>query len=173
MSRLPLVDTKTADPDLQAVFSYFVGRGRDVPELYRTLGNSPRLLKAWTDFAWPLRNEASTPRGLRELAIMRVAQLTGADYEWHAHLPMALEYGISSDTLDHLDGWGELDGLGEEEREILAFTDELTRDLAVSDATFAAVARRWSPAQVVELILTVAFYSCVSRVLRGLGITAH
>jgi alkylhydroperoxidase family enzyme len=172
MARLPLVATNTADPALRGVFSYFTDRGLDPPDLYRTLGNAPRLLKAWTDFAWPLRNEASMPRGLRELAIMRVAQLTGASFEWQAHAPMAVQHGISQEVLDQLDHWVDIDELGDAEREVLQFTDELTQDLEVDDDTFAALMSRWSSAEIVELTLTVAFYSCVSRVLRGLHIHA-
>ena len=55
---------------------------------------------------------------------------------------------------------------------MLAFTDELTSGLAVSDETFSALAQRWSSGELVELTLTVAFYSCVSRVLLALEIEA-
>ena len=47
-------------------------------------------------------------------------------------------------------------------------TDELTLDLEVGDATWAALADRYEPGELVELVLTAAFYSCVSRVLRTL-----
>jgi 4-carboxymuconolactone decarboxylase len=173
MARLPLVDPDATDPRLQAVFSLFANGDREVPELYRVLGNAPALLEAWTNFAWPLRHEASIPRGLRELAIVRVAQLTGASYEWRAHAPAALKFGVAQEILDGLDQWPTLDGLSDMQREILAFTDQLTVDLVVGDDTFAALADRWSPAELVELTLTVAFYSCVSRVLTALDITAE
>ncbi len=172
MARIPLVDSDAADTRLAPVFSLFTDAGREVPELYRVLGNAPQLLKAWTDLAWPLRHEASVPRGLRELAIVRVAQLTGATYEWRAHAPAALKFGVSQEVLDHLDDWPSLAGLGDPEREILAFTDQLTVDLRVRDDTFSALAAQWTSAEIVELTLTVAFYSCVSRVLNALDITA-
>ena len=47
-------------------------------------------------------------------------------------------------------------------------TDELTVDLEVGEATWAALAERYEPGELVELVLTAAFYSCVSRALRTL-----
>jgi alkylhydroperoxidase family enzyme len=170
MARVPLVESEALGPELEPVSEYFRARGRELPELYRVLANAPRLLLAWTDFAWPLRNEAALPRGLRELAIMRVAQLTGADAEWGSHAPMALHYGIDQDQLDELERWPASERFDASQREVLAFTDELTSGLAVDDETFSVLAQRWSPGELVELTLTVAFYSCVSRVLLALEI---
>jgi 4-carboxymuconolactone decarboxylase len=172
MPRLPLVDSDATEPDLAAVFDVFRTSGRDVPVLYRVLGNSPRLLRAWTDFAWPLRADATTPRGLRELAILRVAQLTGADFEWHAHAPVARHHGVTDEQLDALSDWSTTELFDPDQRLVLAATDQLTNTLGIDDSTFAALAERWTPCEVVELILTISFYSCVSRVLRGLAIHA-
>jgi AhpD family alkylhydroperoxidase len=170
--RLPLIDADSTGPDLDPVFDVFRSSGREVPELYRALGNSPRLLRAWTDFAWPLRLDATTPRGLRELAILRVSQLTGADFEWHAHAPMALQFGVTQEQLDALGSWSTSDLFDADQRLVLAAADQLTNDLSIDEATFAALTERWNPAELVELVLTMSFYSCVSRVLGALGIHA-
>ena len=172
MARLPLVDPDATDPDLDVVFDVFRSAGREVPVLYRALGNSPRLLRAWTDFAWPLRADATTPRGLRELAILRVSQLTGADFEWHAHAPIALQFGGTQEQIDALESWSTSDVFDADQRLVLAAADRLTTDLAIDEATFAALNERWTPAEMVELVLTIAFYSCVSRVLSALDIHA-
>jgi alkylhydroperoxidase family enzyme len=166
--RLPLVSAESGDPALASVFDRFRTAGREVPTLYRTLGNAPAMLNAWVGMAWPLRNEATTSRALRELIIMRVAQLTRADYEWVAHHWMALHCGIAPEQLIDLGRWRESDRFTAEEREVLAMTDELTDDIDVSDETWAALAARYQPAELVELVLTAAYYACVSRTLRAL-----
>jgi AhpD family alkylhydroperoxidase len=170
MPRVPLVPSDSDDPVLAPVFDVFRNAGREVPVLYRVLGNSPVLLKAWTDFAWPLRHEATTPRSLRELGILRVAQVTGADFEWRAHAEFALKVGVTQEQLDSMASWRSASCFSDDERAVLAFAEQLTNELHVDDATFAALADRWTPAEVVELTLTIAFYSCVSRVLNGLEI---
>lgn len=166
--RLPLVAADSDDPALATVFDAFRERGREVPGLYRTLANAPAMLNAWVGLAWPLRNESVTSRGLRELIIMRVAQLTDAGYEWLAHHPFAVQHGVSEEALANLRTW-RTNGLHSiEEQEVLAMTDEITNELDVSDETWSALTARYGPGELVELLLTAAYYSCVSRVLRTL-----
>ena len=166
--RLPLVSADSDDPALAPIFDRFREAGRDVPTLYRTLGNAPAMLNAWVGLAWPLRHDATTSRALRELIIMRVAQLTGASYEWVAHYPMAVQCGIATEQLADLRRWRESERFTDEQREVLALTDELTDDIHVCDETWAALAARYDAGELVELVLTAAYYSCVSRTLRAL-----
>ena len=166
--RLPLVPADDDDPVVAEVFDAVRAIGWPVPTLYRALGNSPAMLRAWTAFAWPLRNDATTPRALRELIIMRVAQLTDAPYEWLAHWDMAVEHGVAVEQLQALGQWRASDAFSEHERAALAAADDLTLDLGMADRTWLDLAARFQPAEIVELILTAAFYSCVSRVLGAL-----
>jgi alkylhydroperoxidase family enzyme len=166
--RLPPVPADSTDPDLAPVFDVFRDAGRDVPLLYRTLGNSPAMLRAWTGMAWPLRHDATSPRGLRELLIMRVAQLTVASFEWVSHWDMAVKYGITVEQLEQLNRWQDSDLFDADERVALALADELTSGLEVADGTWAALAERFPPGELVELVLTVSFYACVSRALHAL-----
>src|SRR5918997_5614802 len=62
--------------------------------LYRALAHAPRLLEAWIDFAWALREHCNTPRRLRELVILRTAQRTLSRYEWTQHRFMAAQAGV-------------------------------------------------------------------------------
>jgi 4-carboxymuconolactone decarboxylase len=168
MARVPLLDLDPSDPANEKLLSYF--QGRQMPAIYRALANAPGLLRAWTAFAWPLRSEPSVPRGLRELAIVRVAQLTGAEAEWVGHVAMALDHGMTQPQVDSLHEWANSDAFDDGERALLAFTDQLTIDGTVDDATFAPLAARWSNRELVEITLTVAFYACVSRVLNALAV---
>src|ERR687891_2462639 len=59
------------------------------PNLYKALANHPRLVAAWTEFSKTLRHDTRTPRALRELVILRGAQLMRSEYEWAQHLAMA------------------------------------------------------------------------------------
>jgi 4-carboxymuconolactone decarboxylase len=64
------------------------------PNLYRGLGNHPKLAAAWTEFSKALRYDTRTPRPLRELVILRGAQVVRSDYEWAQHLAMARKVGV-------------------------------------------------------------------------------
>jgi 4-carboxymuconolactone decarboxylase len=140
------------------------------PNLYRALGNAPALLDGWIDFFWRLRADCTTSRGLRELLILRVAQLTNAPYEWAAHYGMATAEGISDATLAELADWRSSEAFSPFERAALAMADELTDAGEVSDATWAELRPFVDDQAAVELVLTVAGYACVSRTLLALRV---
>ena len=103
MTRLPMVPLEPDDPELAAMFAEVRARGWQVPNLYRVLGHAPRMLRAWLDFAWPLRLDAQASRLLRELLILRGSQVSGTRYEWVHHVPMALAAGVTQAQIDALD----------------------------------------------------------------------
>ncbi|HEY6377836.1 MAG TPA: carboxymuconolactone decarboxylase family protein [Candidatus Dormibacteraeota bacterium] len=173
MARLSLVEENSQDPVVAEIFGTVKERLDSVPALYRMLAHAPALLQGWVQMAWPLRHESTTPRALRELVILRVAQLTDAGYEWHAHLPMALRSGVTEAQVEALRRWSRSDGFSSTERAALRLTDELTTTVDISEATFADLRDAFSERQIVELILTAAFYTCVSRVVRGFGLGAE
>ncbi len=88
--------------------------------LYHALAHAPQLLEAWIDFSWALREQCETPRPLRELVILRTAQLTHAPYEWHQHRRMAAEAGVQEHQVAELAMWRTSPAFEEAERAALA-----------------------------------------------------
>ena len=166
------VDAGVDHPVLNRVFDGFRERGRDVPRLYRILGNAPAMLDAWVGMAWPLRSEPETARGLRELLIMRTALATRSSFEWQAHWPAALRAGVTEDQLAALGDWGSSSEFSAAEQSALLCTDEIVLDGGASPGSVAGLREHFSAGECVELILTASFYVCVSRTLQSLGIEA-
>ena len=75
------------------------------PNLYKALANHPALIAAWTEFSKMLRYDTRTPRALRELVILRGAQIVQSEYEWAQHLPMARKAGVSEAQIQELSNW--------------------------------------------------------------------
>lgn len=165
MPAIPMVPLQPEDPALQSIFAEVRARGIEVPDLYRVMGNSPAMLRAWIDFAWPLRLNARTSRALRELLILRGAQIGGVDYEWAHHVPMALDAGVPQAKIDALADWPNASVFDAPERAVLRLADEVTRGPGASEACMAELARHFDRSDVVELTLTSSFYVCVSRFL--------
>jgi alkylhydroperoxidase family enzyme len=170
MPRVPFVDEDSEDPVLRRVFGHVEDSWGYVSHLYRTLGQSPVLLEKWIDWSWTLRADCVSDRSLRELVIARTAQRNRVDYEWRHHYPMALEFGVSEAQLEALDGWVDSDLFSPLERAALAVADELTAGTEVSEAVWAELSSHLDARQCLEVVLTAAFYACVSRVLGGLQI---
>src|SRR6476646_10859722 len=107
MSRVPLADF---EPGLKKRLADLWGTP---PNLYRCLANHPALVAAWTEFSKMLRHDTRTPRALRELVILRGAQLMRSEYEWAQHVGMARKAGVRDAQISQLANWrssGEFDG---------------------------------------------------------------
>ena len=144
-------------------------RGR-IPTLYRMLLNSAPLARGWEALFTAIRNRASLPARLRELAILRIAGLNGARYEFDAHVPHAQKAGVSDEAIAAL-GNGIVSGaLAPLDRLVLELTDAMTRDIEVPDALFERVREHFDAEQLVELVATIAAYNMVSRFLVALRI---
>jgi AhpD family alkylhydroperoxidase len=163
MSRLPYADF---EPALKPRLEQLWGKP---PNLYRTLANHPAMLAAWTEFANSIRHDSKTPRALRELMILRTAQLTRSEYEWAQHLKMARKMGVREAQIAALANWRASPEFDERERAALLLT-EAVQAIGVSDAVHAEVKKHFSDAEFLELSLTAAFYAMVSRLLDALRV---
>ncbi|MYB02942.1 MAG: carboxymuconolactone decarboxylase family protein [Acidimicrobiaceae bacterium] len=166
------VDADIDHPALNRVFDGFRDRGREVPLLYRMLGNAPAMLDAWVQMAWPLRSEPETDRGLRELLIMRTALLTRSSFEWQAHWPAAIRFGVTEAQLEALGEWESSPEFSAAERAALACAGEIILDGGASPGAVGRLREFFSAGECIELILTTSFYVCVARTLQSLGIEA-
>ncbi len=137
--------------------------------LYRALANAPRLLEAFIDFAWALREYCDTPRTLRELVILRTAQRTLSQYEWNQHRLMAAKAGVDEYQVAELPMWRTSPAFTEAERAALALTDALV-DGHVPDEVNTTIDEHFGVQARVELTLTAAFYCAVPRLLDGLRV---
>ena len=169
VSRVPLVQADTDDPIVAEVFAAFVREGRAPMDLYRAFAHAPRMLRAYSGLARGLRHDASTPRSLRELVILRTAQLVGSDYEWAHHRPMAERAGVSDEQLRSLGRWRASPAFGRDERAALRCAAEM-HDLALSDEAFAELRDALGTEGALEIVLTAAFYQAVARMVQAVDV---
>ena len=169
MARLPLLPIEPADEVTAAVFETFRREGRDPIALYRALAHSPLMLRAYAGLAQGLRYEAQTPRALRELMILRTAQLTGSEYEWAHHRAMAAANDVPEEKVRALAAWRSSTLFDERERAALRSVEEI-HDVALSDEAFAELERAMGTPATVELVLLTAFYEAVARIIQALGL---
>jgi alkylhydroperoxidase family enzyme len=171
MSRLQMVSPEPEDPALRQMFDEVRARGIALPNLYRVIGLAPPLLRAWLDFAWPLRLHAKAPRRIRELLILRGAQVSGARYEWVHHVAMALAAGVTQAQIDALEAWEQSALFNAQEQAVLRLAEEVTRGPGASAACIEALGQQgFDQAEIVELTLTSSFYVCVSRFLQSMEV---
>ncbi len=165
MARLPLIE-EGQHPELAGLIATIKSeRGGRLLDLYRVLLNSPPIAEGWLKLFTAIRQKGKLSGRYRELAILRVALLNGAEYEYRAHVPFALKDGVGKEQIDALPGWQVSVNFDERERAVLAFTDCMTQEIRVPDPVFAEARRHFNDQELVELAATVAGYNLVSRFL--------
>src|SRR5262245_8341331 len=145
-------------------------RGGQLLNLYRMLLHSPPVTEGWLAFLTAIRHKTELPARYRELAILRVAVLNGAEYEFEVHVPFALKEGVSREAIDALRANRNTNDLDEADRAVVGYADAMTREIRVPDEVFARMRELFSERDVVELTATIAAYNCVSRFLEALRI---
>lgn len=170
MARVPYIDEE-AHPELTELTGEIRSqRSGRLSHLYRMLLNSPPVTQGWLRLLTAIRRQAELPGRYRELAILRVAVVNRAPYEYDAHVPHALAAGLSERQLGALADWDRSQLFDDAERAVLAYTDAMTRNVEVADAVFIGVRALFSDRELVELTATIAAYNLVSRFLVALQI---
>ena len=163
MPRVPLADF---EPALKNRLDELWGTP---PNLYRALANHPALVAAWSEFSRMLRHDTRTPRALRELVILRGAQLMRSEYEWAQHLSMARKSGVREAQIEALDKWRASGEFDVREKAALELAEAVTNG-RVSDEVYAKVARHFDQHDYVELAAVAAFYAMVGRMLDAMAV---
>jgi len=145
-------------------------RGGRLFNLYRVLLNNPRIAEGWLALFTAIRQQSELDGRYRELAIMLVAVVNRADYEYVQHVPFALKAGLTQAQLDGLRDRRNCTLFEDADRAVLEYAEVMTRSVQVPDEVFAAVARHFDARQTVELTATIAGYNLVSRFLEALQV---
>ena len=163
MARTPLADF---EPQLKKRLEELWGTP---PNLYKALANHPKIVAAWTEFSKTLRYDTRTPRALRELVILRGAQLMRSEYEWAQHLPMARKAGVTEEKIKNLEKWRTSNAFDERERAALALAEAVTNG-RVTDEVHRQATAQFDHHDYVELAVVASFYAMVGRMLDAMGV---
>ncbi len=167
--RVPLVEPGTR-PELAPIEARILAERGRISTLYRVLLNSPPVADGWEHLLTAIRNRSELPADLRELAILRVAVLNRATFEFDAHVPHALRAGVVQSGIDALRRDMLPPGFDERQSLVLALTDAMTRHVAVPADLMDRVQATFDDRLTVELVATIAAYNMVSRLLVALGV---
>ncbi len=159
---IPLPTDDELDPEAREVIAA-------LPPLnvFRAVAALPASLRPFLELGASLLSGSHLTPAERELAILRVAHLTDAGYERRQHEQLAAAVGLDGDQIEATALEGPAAGLDADGALICAATDEITRDVRLSDGTLTRVRERWGDDGARELILTVGYYNMVSRFLES------
>lgn len=169
-----LSDSQVAPPDLVDDIRARRAGGK-LLNLDRILLHSPSFAKGWNALFGAVRGDqlAVAPH-LRELVIMAVGALNRSGYEWGQHAPVFLSTGGTKAQLAALKdvATASMNSKLFDDTELgaLALASEMTRNVAVGDATMKRIRSLLPDRQVVELVGIIAAYNMVSRFVVATGV---
>ncbi len=168
MARIAYVDQNA--PEIAPLAARITAERGKVLNLYGLLLHSPPVAEGWLKLFTAIRQQCTLNGRVRELVILRIAVINGAEYEFAQHVPYALKEGMPQTQIDALRG-GDDDAFDDQaDRAALAYADSMTRDVHVPDAVFNALKPHFNDRELVELTATIAGYNLVSRFLEALQI---
>jgi 4-carboxymuconolactone decarboxylase len=170
LARLEYAASDLPGPDGDIAERIRARRGGTLTPLDLMLLHSPPLAEGWNGLLGAVRTASTLTADVRELAILRIAALNGADYEWRAHEPLGRGGGLTDDDLAVLRGERDADGLAPRLAAVLAYTDAMTSQVTVPDDVFAGLREHFADREIVELTVTVGAYNLVSRFLVALEV---
>ncbi|CAB3807730.1 carboxymuconolactone decarboxylase family protein [Pararobbsia alpina] len=170
MARIPYVSRETIPDGRVDLYDRLIAeRGANPEHIFLALANAPSLTEAVLGMATALRKQTSFPRVFRELAVVMVGVLTNATYEVDHHWNAALSAGVRREQLENLQDFEKSEHFTAEERAVVRLAKEATLEGHVSDSTWAATTFLGQQ-QRLELLVTIAWYNCVVRILLPLQI---
>lgn len=141
-----------------------------VPDYFATMIRHPGLYRLQMEAGALLLGSGALAPCERELAILRVAWLCGAPYEWSAHVAIARKLGLDAAALERITVGSAAEGWSDHERAILRGVEELVGRHMISDETWAALARSWNECQLIEFPALVGNYISIALIQNSLRI---
>lgn len=112
-----------------------------------------------------IRFNTSIPPRLNEFAILITARHWTAQYEWYAHLPLALKAGLDPKIAADLALNQRPANMKDDEAAVYAFCTQLHRNRKVSDAAYKRATALFGEKGVMDLIGLSGYYTAVSMTL--------
>jgi len=160
----PLSTDQLTDEQKQALAEFVAARGQPTGPWIALL-RSPELMKRTRGLSDYLRFESVLPGYLREFVILMTARQWGQNYEWNAHLPLAIDEGFSAEMAQAIAEGRRPEGMVEEEAILYDLVLELQRNHGVSDVTYDRAVERFGEQGVVEAVSLVGYYTMISMIL--------
>jgi alkylhydroperoxidase family enzyme len=151
MTRLDMLDLDEIPAEYHHLFGedYLGDR-----HIFRVWAHNPEVLEATLEYLNTLYDQL-TPR-TKELVILTVARTRGARYEWHQHVDIAREKGVTTAEMRAIGG-GDFSVFDDAEFVLLQYAAAVAEG-SVTDQIHAALEAAYTPAEIVAVGLLVDFY---------------
>lgn len=164
-ARVPLVTQEQLPEDYRYLFDEDV---LGELNLFRSMGHVPRAMQAYMRYGTALWYAGELSTRERELAILSVSRTVRAPYEWHQHVELGREAGISIEEIDAL-ARGDDSAFPEREQAIMRYAGAVAAGTVI-DPLFEAAVEVTDIETVVALTMLAGHYLMTARILDALSV---
>jgi 4-carboxymuconolactone decarboxylase len=165
MARIPYFDVTQAQGRAKKQYER-------LPDLniFKMLGHAGEMLDGFVKLGGQILNFSEIDPVLREIAIIRTGVLCNAPYEVHQHRRIGRRIGMAQPLLDAIAEGPDAAAFDARQRQVMAFTDDVVKNVRAGDTTFEPLCRALGYKQMQELVITIGYYMMVSRFLENFDV---
>jgi uncharacterized peroxidase-related enzyme len=163
MALVSYVSTAEAAEKVRPVFESMENKGHEVPNFLRTLAHNPEVLEAFLAMNGALGKMQLDPK-LRELAYIRASEINACGYCLEHHKKGGRKAGLDERQVNETESYEDNTIYDELQHDVLAYADEVTRNVIVSDEAIDRLKQKLSDRELVELAATVALANFTNRI---------
>jgi alkylhydroperoxidase family enzyme len=158
---IPLPDIESLPPGIkEAVESMPLN-------VFLMAANAPASFLPLGGLARSILSESLFDPRKREIAVLRVARVTKANYEWTHHVAVAKQCGVTDEEIEKIQTEDPVSSLGEEGNLLCRVAEEISLNVRLSDEALAQILDRYGVREATELILCVSYFNMISRFLES------
>ncbi|MCX7864232.1 MAG: carboxymuconolactone decarboxylase family protein [Novosphingobium sp.] len=142
--------------DIQSAFN--LPHDTPIPEVSLITLRHPAMFRCQMALGIELAGRGTIPGRERELAVLRLAWLAGAAFEWSEHVDISKKFGVTEEEIDRIRHGSSAPGWSEHEAAVLAAVEECLADQCISDTTWDTLAKTYDERQLLELPMLIGSY---------------
>jgi alkylhydroperoxidase family enzyme len=141
---------------IRAAFS--IPESRPFPDVSLITLRHPGMFKGQMVLGIELAAKGTIPARERELAILRLALLARAPFEWCEHVDIGKAFGVTAEEIERVIDGSEAPGWTAHESAVLRAVEELLADHCIADATWEVLAKTYDEKQMLEFPMLIGSY---------------
>jgi 4-carboxymuconolactone decarboxylase len=142
--------------DIQSAFN--LPHDAPIPDVSLITLRNPAMFRCQMALGIELAARGTIPGRERELAVLRLAWLAGAAFEWSEHVDIGKRFGVTQEEIDRIKDGSSAPGWIEHEAAVLRAVEDCLADQCIADATWETLAKTYDEKQLLELPMLIGSY---------------
>lgn len=174
MSYVRQVSEAQASPEVKSLYKQVRDSFGFVPNHFQALGSLPAVIKGHLELGQAIVKEGELSLALKEEIGLVVSGINASSYCISAHMQVLNRLGVDPSLGSALTSDYASAPVSEKDKVLFRFAHKLTRqqDEIEQDDANAVLNAGWSEGQLLEAVLTTAWFNFINRISLGLGLVS-